>query len=116
MKNLILIAIFSMNFVGSSQDKEPTYKAEGDLVKATYYYEDGNVKTEGFFKNKKLTGEWTRFDKKGNKTQTAFYEKGEKVGKWLVWNKGGLKEINYNYNVIVSVNQLKTKSKVAFNK
>ena len=116
MKNLILIAILSMNFVGFSQDKEPTYKAEGDLVKATYYYEDGNVKTEGFFKNKKLTGEWTRFDKKGNITQTAFYEKGEKVGKWLVWNKGVLKEINYNNNVIITVNRLKTESKVAINK
>ena len=116
MKNLVLIAIFSMSFVGFSQNKEPTYKAEGDLVKATYYYEDGNVKTEGFFKNKKLTGEWTRFDKKGNITQTAFYEKGEKVGKWLVWNKGVLKEINYNNNVIITVNRLKTESKVAINK
>ncbi|WP_298782154.1 nicotinic acid mononucleotide adenyltransferase [uncultured Polaribacter sp.] len=116
MKNLILIAFFSLSFVGFSQDQKPTYKVEGDLIKATYYYEDGSIKTEGFFKDKKITGEWTRFDKKGNKTQTAFYQKGKKVGKWFIWNKDELKEINYDNNIVVSMNNWKTDSKVAYNR
>ena len=69
----------------------------------------------GFFKDKKLTGEWTSFDTKGNKTQTAFYKAGKKVGKWLVWNKNILKEIDYYNNAVVSINTWKSESKVAVN-
>ena len=116
MKNLILIAIFSICFVGSAQDIQPTYKAEGDLVKATYYYEDGSVRVEGFFKDKKLTGQWTQFDEKGNKIQIANYKDGQKVGKWFVWGKDALKEINYDNNAIVSINTWKSESKVALNR
>lgn len=48
--------MFAMATLGFSQEIDPTYIVEGDLVKATYYYEDGSIKTQGFFKNKKLTG------------------------------------------------------------
>ncbi|MBT4869821.1 MAG: nicotinic acid mononucleotide adenyltransferase, partial [Polaribacter sp.] len=45
MKNLItIILLFTVSFL-QSQDKEPTFKAEGNLVKATYYFEDGTVST-----------------------------------------------------------------------
>jgi antitoxin component YwqK of YwqJK toxin-antitoxin module len=115
MKNLILIAIFSISFVGFSQDKQATYSAEGDLVKATYYHEDGSVRVKGFFKDKKLTGVWTSFDQKGNKTQIAEYKEGKKVGKWFVWGKNSLKEITYSNNTIVSVNDWKSESGLAIN-
>lgn len=116
MKNLLFIALFSICFVGFSQDSQPTFKAEGNLVKATYYHEDGSVSIVGYFKDKQLTGEWSRFDAKGNKTHIAFYEAGKKVGKWFVWNNHTLKEINYNNNAIVSVHTWKSESKVAVNK
>ena len=116
MKNLIIILFFSVSLVGFSQENNPTYTAEGNLVKATYYHEDGSVSVQGFFKDKKLTGEWTRFDTKGNKTQIANYKAGKKVGKWFVWGKDALKEINYDNNAIVSVNTWKSESKLAFNK
>lgn len=115
MKKVILIALFSISFGGFSQETKPTYSADGDFVKATYYHEDGSISTEGFFKDKKLTGEWTSFDTKGNKTQTAFYKAGKKVGKWLVWNKNILKEIDYHNNAVVSINTWKSESKVAVN-
>jgi antitoxin component YwqK of YwqJK toxin-antitoxin module len=115
MKNLIIIALFSISFVGFSQENQPTYTVDGDLVKATYYHEDGAVSVEGFFKDKKLTGEWTRFDNKGNKVQIAFYDAGQKVGKWFLWEKGSLKEINYDYNTVVSVHDWKSESRLAVN-
>tara|TARA_B110000090_G_scaffold123664_1_gene136946 strand:+ start:1226 stop:1576 length:351 start_codon:yes stop_codon:yes gene_type:complete len=116
MKKIILIALFCISFLGYSQDNQVTYTTQGDLVKATYYHENGSVSVEGFFKDKKLTGEWTSFDTKGNKTQTAFYKAGKKVGKWLVWNKNILKEIDYYNNAVVSINTWKSESKVAVNK
>jgi antitoxin component YwqK of YwqJK toxin-antitoxin module len=116
MKNIFIIAIFCIAAIGYSQDIKPTYEAEGDLVKATYFHEDGSVKTEGYFKDKKLTGKWIRFDKQGNKTQLAFYKEGKKTGKWFFWSEASLREVTYNNNTIKGVNLWKTESKVAVNK
>ncbi|QTE21632.1 toxin-antitoxin system YwqK family antitoxin [Polaribacter cellanae] len=116
MKKLITICLFCLVAIGYAQENKPTFKAEGDLVKATYYHEDGSVSTEGYFKDKKLTGKWTRFDKKGNKTHLAFYKEGKKVGKWFMWSGENLKEITYNNNAIVDVSLWKSESKLASNK
>ena len=116
MKKAIILAIFFISAIGFSQNKATTFEKEGDLVKATYYFDNGEVKVQGFFKDKKLTGMWTSFDTNGNKTQIAHYSEGKKVGKWFVWNNESLKEINYDNNIIVSVNDWKSESKWAFNK
>ena len=102
--------------IAIAQDKQTTFSVEGDLVKATYYYDDGSTRMQGYFKDKKLTGEWVRFDKLGNKIQLGYYENGKKVGKWFIWRRESLKEINYQNNVIASVNTWKSESKIALNK
>ena len=62
MKKIITICMLGIVSLGFAQEKQPTFSAEGDLVKATYYYEDGSIKTQGFFRDKKLAGEWVRFE------------------------------------------------------
>lgn len=116
MKKIFTIAIFCIAAIAYSQDIAPTYEIEGDLVKATYFHEDGSVSTEGYFKDKKLTGQWTRFDKSGNKTQIAFYKDGMKTGKWLLWNEESLREVTYNKNIIEGVHLWELESKLARNK
>ena len=115
MKKAILLAILFISAIGFSQENETTFEREGDLVKATYYFDNGDVKVQGFFKDKKLTGIWTSFDKQGNKTQIAQYNEGKKVGKWFVWNKESLKEITYNNNAVVGVKDWRAETKLAFN-
>lgn len=115
MKKLILLAVFFIAAQGFSQEKETTFEREGDLVKATYYFKTGEVKVQGYFKDKKLTGTWSSYDKQGNKTKIANYKEGKKTGKWFVWGKESLKEINYDGNVIVSVNDWKSESRLALN-
>jgi len=115
MKNILTILAICLATIGYSQSIEPTFTAEGDLVKATYYNEDGSIDTQGYFKDQKLTGEWVKFDAEGNKTQIAKYENGKKVGKWFFWNKESLKEVNYDDNVIVSVNLWKHEAHFATN-
>ena len=115
MKKAIILAIFLISAIGFSQEQETTFEKEGDLVKATYYFDNGDVKVQGFFKDKKLTGTWTSFDTEGNKTKIANYKDGKKVGKWFVWDKESLKEITYNDNIVVSVNDWKSESRLAFN-
>lgn len=116
MKNIVIMAIFCIAAIGYSQDIKPTYEAEGDFVKATYFHEDGSVKIEGYFRDKKLTSKWIRFDKQGNKTQLAFYKEGKKTGKWFFWDEDSLREVTYTNNIIKEVNLWKTESKVALNK
>ena len=114
MKKLLL-ALFLVSAVSFSQEKQPKFEKQGGLVKATYYYDNGNIKVQGFFKNKKLTGIWTSFDQAGNKTQIGQYNNGKKVGKWFVWNNDNLKEITYKNSVIIGVNDWKSESKLAIN-
>jgi len=104
MKKIFTICMFGLVTLGFSQEKQPTYVAKGDLIKATYYYEDGSIKTQGFFKDKKLSGEWVSYDQSGKKIQLAYYNEGKKVGKWFIWSEESLKEINYKDNVVASVN------------
>ncbi len=115
MKKSLIYALFFIATVGFAQEKSPTFEKSGDLVKATYYHDNGLVSVQGFFKDKKVTGEWISFDTEGNKTQIARYKEGKKTGKWFIWGKESLKELNYTNNVLVSVNHWKSESSVAVN-
>lgn len=113
-KLLAIICLLSFSLV-QAQNKEPKFEAAGDLVKATYYYEDGTIHKQGFFKNKKLTGEWTQFDEKGNKVAVGYYKEGKKVGTWIQWRNNTLRQIKYNNNTIASVSDWKEDSRLATN-
>ena len=115
MKKFITLVCILVISIANAQEKSPTYTKDGDLVKATYYYKDGSIKSQGFFKDKLLTGEWTQYDTEGNKIMIGFYKEGKKVGKWFQWNNNILREINYANNTIVSVNTWKEDTKLALN-
>lgn len=116
MRKLVLLVLLGLSTIAYSQKKQPTFKAEGDLVKATYYHDNGAIKTQGFFKDSKLDGKWVSFDKEGNKLQLAFYEEGRKVGKWLIWTSPTtVKEIIYENNTVVSVNEKDIETGLAIN-
>lgn len=101
---MILIAFLFIGLITNAQDvKSPVYEKVDDLVRVTYFYKDGSVRQQGFFKDKKITGTWTFFDTKGNKTTVARYKNGKKVGKWLLLTHDGMKEIIYKNNLVVSV-------------
>ncbi|CAM1359257.1 Nicotinic acid mononucleotide adenyltransferase [Tenacibaculum xiamenense] len=112
MKKIIVLACM-LCFVAVQAQVEPKYEKAGDLVKATYFYKDGTVKEQGFFKNKKLEGTWITFDKKGNKTAIAHYTNGKKTGKWFMWHKEGLREIDYKDHTIASVQTWREETKIA---
>ena len=113
MKKLVIaVCILSVSLL-QAQDKAPKFEKSGGLVKATYFYKDGKVKEQGFFKNKKLTGTWISFDTEGSKKTIAHYEAGKKVGKWFMWKEDGLKEIDYTDNVIASVQTWREETKMA---
>ncbi len=114
MKRLLVTLVFISSFVVSnSQNDHIEYNKQGDLIEATYYYEDGTIQQQGTFKDGKLHGVWTSYDFEGNKLAMGNYENGKKVGKWLFWTKESLKEVDYLDSKILSVNEWSDKTKVA---
>ena len=107
MKKLLIFACFFVITSLQAQETKPTFEQVGDKVKATYFYADGAVYRQGFFKNQKLAGQWTEFDQKGNKTLIAFYQNGKKIGTWYQWKNDLVREMIYENNKIVSVGKWK---------
>lgn len=107
MKKYIIIAAVLISGMIFAQDAKPKLEAVGNLVKATYFHENGNIQQQGFFKDGKLQGEWTSYDTKGNKMAIAVYDKGEKTGKWFFWNNSVLSEVDYSKNQIATVKSWK---------
>jgi len=105
MKKILSILLLLCGSISFSQNthKEPLIKAEGDLVAITTYHDNGAIKEQGFYKNKKLHGEWNKYDERGVKITKANYRNGKKVGTWLFLNNGVVSEVDYIDGRIASV-------------
>ena len=112
MKKYIILTALIFSSIAFAQENDPKLEAIGDLVKTTYFFENGKVQQEGFFKNGKLEGIWTAYDTNGNKLSVAIYENGEKTGKWLFWNGSNLNEVDYSNSRIASVKTWKQEALV----
>lgn len=96
-----------------AQESKPVLELFGKKIRATYFYENGNIQQQGFFENGKLEGTWVAFDEQGNKTSMGQYSKGVKTGKWFFWsqeNEGlvsNLHEVDYSANKIAGIKNWK---------
>ena len=107
MKKMLLIALVMISGVVFAQG-EPQLEVVGQLVKATYYYDNGTIQQEGFFRDGKLNGKWTSYNENGNVATIAEYTNGEKSGKWQFFeNAVAVKEVSYSENKIASINVVK---------
>ena len=98
MALMVSVAVFS-------QKPEPTFEREGDMLKATYFHENGEVAQQGTFLNGKLHGDWIMFDLQGSKIASGTYDQGKKTGKWFFWKDELLNEVDYAANRIVHVKE-----------
>ena len=98
MKKLILIAVLMIFGLGFSQSNNPVLEVEGQLVKATYFHENGKVQQVGYFKEGKLDGTMKTYDRRGNLLQEAHYKDGLKHGKYIIYGKKGviIKEMEFS--------------------
>jgi antitoxin component YwqK of YwqJK toxin-antitoxin module len=107
MKKKMILTLSLLTGFAFSQEVKPVLEQKGDLVKATYYFANGQIQQEGFFKDGKLTGQWVSYDAEGNKKSTGEYAHGAKTGKWFFWNEKTLHEVDYSANKIATVNNWK---------
>lgn len=103
MKKHLILGLLLVSSLVIAQNIEPKYEIIGNLVKATYYYENGTVKQEGFYKDGKVHGKWVAFNEKGEKAAIGEYNKGEKTGKWFFWDTNLLNEVDYTNSKVAEV-------------
>ena len=95
MKKYMILSALAFSGVVFAQTIEPRYEIQGNLIKATYFYENGQVKQQGFYKDGKVQGKWVSYNQIGKKTSLGEFNKGEKTGKWFFWNENTLSEVDY---------------------
>lgn len=103
MKKYIILTAILFSGILFAQENNPKLETVGQMVKTTYYFENGKVQQEGFFKNGKLEGIWVSYDANGNKKSVGNYINGTKTGKWFFWNESSLNEVDYSNSRIAAV-------------
>ena len=104
MKNLVFALVLLISGIGFSQSTKPVLEAEGQLVKATYHYDNGSIQQVGYFKDGKLDGKWMAYDESGALTSIAEYSNGIKSGKWIYYtNNVAVREVDFSNNQIVAI-------------
>lgn len=107
MKTYLLALALVFSGIMYAQDAKPVLEPFGNKVKATYFYENGQIQQEGFFENGKLEGFWVAYNEDGSKKSSGFYKEGAKVGKWFFWKDANLSEVDYSNNAIAMVKNWK---------
>jgi len=111
MKKILILAAVMLTGLGFSQNGKPTLEEEGQLVKATYYYENGTIQQVGYFNEGKLEGKWISYDENGVVKAIAHYKDGEKSGKWIfLSNTITIKEVDFTNNQVVAIRNYSTNS------
>lgn len=115
MKKYLVLSMMLIAGFMTAQEVAPQLEAYGTLVKATYYYSNGHVQQEGFFKDGKLEGQWVSYDIQGSKNAVGEYKDGAKIGKWLFWTNDLLSEVSYDDSRIAEVRKWKQETIVQRN-
>ena len=107
MKKLLIFVTVLFSGVIFAQDAKPVLEPFGKKIKATYFYENGQVQQEGYFENGKLEGLWVAYNESGDKISSGEYTAGVKTGKWFFWSqkdgKNSLCEVDFSNNQIAKV-------------
>lgn len=103
MKKIVIAGMLFSACVLSAQEVKPKYEIQNEIVKATYYYDNGQVKQEGTYKNGKLHGTWVAYNEDGTRQSVGEYTEGKKSGKWLFWTGATLNEVAYSNSRVAGV-------------
>ena len=103
MKKFIIIGAVLISSMIFAQKGTPKLEVVDNMVKATYYYDNGKIQQEGFFKDGKLEGKWIAYDAQGNKLSVGEYSNGQKTGKWFFYNEAKLSQVDYSNNQVAYV-------------
>jgi antitoxin component YwqK of YwqJK toxin-antitoxin module len=107
MKNLMISGMLLVSGVFFAQEVKPKFVAvDNDMIQATYYYDNGQVKQEGVYLDGKLHGKWVSYNEDGTKQTSGEYNQGEKVGTWTFYNAATIKKVAFSNSRVASVNTI----------
>mgnify|MGYP003617241329 CR=1 FL=1 len=96
MKKVVIAVVLLVSSLSFAQEVKPKLEVVDQMVKATYYYDNGQVKQEGYYLDGKLHGKWVAFNEDGTKQSIGEYNKGAKSGKWFFWSEDSLREVDFS--------------------
>ena len=92
-KTLLAVALLTSGLIAQAQDlrPEPTANAnervtiaeQGDRTEYTKYYQNGQVKERGYYRNGERHGSYVLFNERGLAVVQGQYFHGKKVGMWM---------------------------------
>ena len=103
MKNLTILLIMFALSLSAQENFEPQFEKQGDIIKAIFYHDNGEIAQIGYFKNKRRHGNWISYYPSGKKSAIGLYQSGLKTGQWFFWNNNDLIEVIYEDNKIINV-------------
>ncbi|MBC2838411.1 toxin-antitoxin system YwqK family antitoxin [Robiginitalea sp. SC105] len=117
MKRLILILLIVPGLMLAQQKRDAKLLEDENLIQAVYYHPNGEISQVGTFNLQgQLHGDWISYSENGEKLSMGSYLNGEKDGKWFFWDKGILREVDYEKNLIASVQEWKEGTRLAVNR
>ncbi|WP_333694158.1 toxin-antitoxin system YwqK family antitoxin [Flavobacterium sp.] len=103
MKKLLIAAMLVVSGVVLAQENNVKHEVVDQMVKSTFYHDNGQVQQEGYYKDGKVHGQWVSYDVNGKKVSMGQYDNGVRVGKWFFWTGGDLTEVDYSQSKIAQV-------------
>ena len=79
MKKLFITAMLVVSGALFAQDDNAKHEVVDQMVKSTFYHDNGQVQQEGFYKDGKVHGQWVSYDENGNKVAMGQYQNGMKM-------------------------------------
>jgi len=116
MKKLFIAAMLVVSGALFAQDNKAKHEVVDQMVKSTFYHDNGQVQQEGFYKDGKVHGQWVSYDESGNKVAMGQYKDGMKIGKWFFWTGADLTEVDYSDSRIAQVKKWSQGAVVQVNK
>lgn len=105
MKILTVVLAMTLSATTNAQKIEPSYIKVGDMIKGTYYHDNGKIAQIGCFKDGRLQGKWIMYADTGKKIGSGAFNKGKRTGQWFFWKHDGeaLREVTYLNGRLLSV-------------
>lgn len=116
MKMMILTGMMLCSVALMAQQPTPKHEVVDQMVKSTFYHDNGQVHQQGFYKDGKPHGQWTMFDADGKKVAMGQYVEGQKTGKWFYWQNAELTEVSYTDSRVAAVTKWTNSAVVNVNK
>ena len=100
-----LLFLMVTPLIAQENEISKTYVEEGDQIRYTEYFKNGQIAQTGYFLNGKNHGFWTSYYQDGTKKSEGKFENGKKVDAWFFWNNTILIEVTFKDNSIENVIQ-----------